>query len=59
MRVPPFITRIQNCQKSYNFKKPAIIGTFSYFSRMSLKLPKTEKITKVILLGNSLFLITC
>ena len=29
------------------------------FSRMSLKLPKTEKLTKAILLGNSLFLITC
>jgi len=36
MRVPPFITRIRNSQKSYNFKKIAIVVTFSsFFLRVS------------------------
>ena len=35
------------------------LNFFHFFSRMSLKLPKTEKLTKAILLGNSLFLIIC
>ena len=55
MRVPPFITRIQNSKKSYNFKKPAIIGTFSYFFP---HVCNTEKLIKAILLGNLLFRIT-
>ena len=35
-----------------------LLVLFHTFSCMSLKLPKTEKLTKAILLGNSLFLIT-
>ena len=59
MRVLPFITRIWNSQKTTIFINLLFFVLFHAFSRMSLKLPKTEKLTKVILLGNSFFLITC
>lgn len=58
MKVQPFITTIQNSQKSYNFWKPSIFSTFACFSTCLEDFLKNKKITKAILLGKSPFLIT-